>query len=200
MTGDALHPIVAAAADGELPPWADVSRKRAAHIERVRDLLAEWAGAAGLSDVDAARWRAVGTLHDALHDAPQDELRTQVPTAFRDLPGKILHGPACVVRLRGEGVTDEALLHAINYHTIGHPQLGDIGRALYAADYLEPGRPEDQPRRAALRSRMPDDIDAVVPMILKARLLEQITAGKQLRTETLEFWNAVASVSDERRA
>ena len=192
-----MHHLVEAAAAGQLPPWADVSTKRAEHIERVRLLLAEWAAAAGVTEEDAKRWCAAGTLHDALHDAPHKELRADVAAQFADLPGKMLHGPACVVRLRKEGVDDEELLHAIEYHTIGHPDLGPLGRALYAADFLEPGRPQDPAIRSALRSRMPAEIDAVVPVILKSRLLDQVNGGRRIREETLAFWN---SIPDERRA
>ena len=192
-----MHPVVEAAAQGTLPEWADVSRKRAEHIARVAALLGEWADALGLDDMDRKRWRAAGTLHDALHDAKPEHLRPTVPEPFRDLPGKMLHGPACVVRLKAEGVDDEPLLHAIEYHTIGHPALGTIGQALYAADYLEPGRPQDPATRTALRSRMPHEIDAVVPIILRARMLDQLMNGRRLRHETVEFWN---SIPDERRA
>src|SRR3954471_1310198 len=105
-----MHPLVEAAAAGRLPEWAQVSQKRADHIARVSALLGEWADAANLSDEDRKRWRAAGTLHDVLHGAKHDELRAIVPEIFRDLPGKVLHGPACVVRLREEGVDDEPLL------------------------------------------------------------------------------------------
>jgi 2-amino-4-hydroxy-6-hydroxymethyldihydropteridine diphosphokinase len=192
-----MHPLIEAAAAGSLPPWAEASRKRVEHIARVSALLGEWADALDLSETDRKRWRAVGTLHDALHDAKHDALRTSVPESFRDAPGKLLHGPACVVRLEQEGVDDADLLHAIMYHTIGHPDFTTIGRALYAADYLEPGRPQDPEIRAALRSRMPVEMDAVVATILKARLLEQIGDGKKLRPETVAFWNVT---THERRA
>jgi 2-amino-4-hydroxy-6-hydroxymethyldihydropteridine diphosphokinase len=192
-----MHPLIEAAAAGELPSWAQVSPKRAEHIARVTALIGEWADAAALDDTDRMRWRAAGCLHDALHDAPPEELRGIVPETFSDLPGRMLHGPACVVRLREAGVSDEALLHAIEYHTIGHPQFGDIGCALYAADYLEPGRADDVNTRAALRSRMPAEMQAVVATILKTRLRLQIDAGRRIRPETLEFWN---SIPDEHRA
>ncbi len=191
-----MHPIVAAAAEGQLPDWANVSNKRAAHIERVRLLLGEWADAAGLPAEDGMRWRATGCLHDALHDAPHDDLRLAVPADFRDAPGKVLHGPACVVRLRNEGVQDEELMHAILYHTLGHEAFGRMGCALFAADYLEPGRQQDPDVRAALRSRMPLEMDTVVPIILKQRLLDQVGNGRRIRMETLAFWNAI---SDDRR-
>lgn len=166
-------------------------------MQRVSALLDEWAVALGLDKTDRMRWRAAGLLHDALHDAPHDSLRDILSGSMRELPGKMLHGPACVVRLREAGVDDEDLLHAIEYHTIGHPHFSTLGLALYAADYLEPGRPQEQEERSALRSRMPSEMDAVVPVILKARLLDMIRTGRSVRPETIEFWN---SIPDARRA
>ncbi len=135
-----LHPVVGRAARGELPAWAVVSKERRQHMERVADLLGSWAEELGLAEAEGRRWRAVGYLHDALRDAPTRELRAGVPPKLADLPGRILHGPAAAERLRVEGVADGELLLAVAYHTLGHPALGTLGRALYAADFLEPGR------------------------------------------------------------
>ena len=44
-----LHPVVRAAARGELPDWAQVSGKRFAHMERVASLLRGWAEASSCS-------------------------------------------------------------------------------------------------------------------------------------------------------
>jgi 2-amino-4-hydroxy-6-hydroxymethyldihydropteridine diphosphokinase len=192
-----MHPLIEAAAAGRLPDWADVSHKRAEHIARVSALMGEWSDAANMRDEDRKRWRAAGTLHDALHSAKHEGLRAIVPDVFKDLPGKMLHGPACVVKLREEGVDDEALLHAIEYHTIGHPKFDVIGEALYAADYLEPGRQEDPLTRTVLRSRMPVELHNVVAIILRERMMYHITQGQKIRPETIAFWNAIA---DERQA
>lgn len=192
-----MHHLIEEAAAGRLPSWSNANARRQEHIARVAALLDEWAVKANLGDDDRRRWRAAGTLHDALHDAPEEELRPLMPSDLRDAPAKMLHGPACVTRLRAEGVDDEELLHAIMYHTIGHPRFGDIGHALYAADYLEPGRQQEPLQRAGLRALMPAAIDRVVPAILKARISENISRGLSLRPETVAFWN---SIPDERRA
>ena len=134
------HPIVAAAARGELPSWAEVSKGRRRHIERVGALLDEWADEAGLSESDRTRWKAAGWLHDSLKDGSGRALREIVEPSLRQLPTPMLHGPAAAELLRREGVEDQGLLLAVAYHTLGHPDLGRVGFALYAADYLEPGR------------------------------------------------------------
>jgi 2-amino-4-hydroxy-6-hydroxymethyldihydropteridine diphosphokinase len=96
------------------------------------------------------------------------------------------------VMLRREGVDDDELLRALAYHTLGHPELGRTGWALYAADFLEPGRDLKNEWRAALRARMPGEIAAVVKEILAARINFLIEHGRPVRRETVEFWNRVA--------
>ena len=183
-----LAPAVEAAARGELPEWTVASPKRREHMARVARLLSEWAEALDLSPVDRARWAAVGWLHDALRDAPPDELRAEVPEELRHLPGPALHGPAAAERLHD--VDDPALLQAIRYHTIGHPSLDRLGKALYLADFLEPGRDFDVEWRATLTARMPDEMDRVLLEVLGARLQHLVEVRKPIRPETAAFWSA----------
>ena len=187
-----LHPILADAGEGRLPPWAEVSLGRLDHIGRVAALMDSWAKALGVSDEERRRWRAAAWLHDALRDADPRQLRATLPEETRTLPGLVLHGPAVAERLRVEGVEDEAVLLAIAYHTLGHPALGRLGRALYLADFLEPGRGFEPLRRASLRARMPGSMEAVLRSVVGARLRHVIRAGHALSRESVDFWNAVS--------
>lgn len=189
---DAVHPLVRRAAEGRLPEWARAGKVRRGHMERVSKLMRRWAGLRGLPPDDVTRWSAAGYLHDVLREAPPDPLRALVPPAFRALPPSILHGPAAAVRLREEGVDDPELLHAVAFHTLGHRELGDLGRALYAADFLEPGRKLRPRWRSALRKRMPVELDAVVREIVGARLVHLVGRGSTVHPDTLGFWNALA--------
>jgi len=80
-------------------------------------------------------------------------------------------------------------LDAITYHTVGHPSLRSLGQALYAADFLEPGRKLRPKFRAALRDRMPGDLEGVMQEILGARIEHLVDRGKGIRPETISFWN-----------
>ncbi len=184
--------ILADAGEGHLPSWAEVSPGRLAHIGRVAALIDAWATALGLPDDERRRWRAAAWLHDALRDADPRKLRQAVPEELRALPGLVLHGPAVAERLRAAGVEDEALLRAIAYHTLGHPALDQLGRALYLADFLEPGRTFEPLRRAVLRARMPHSMDAVLRSVVGARLRHIVRAGHALSRESVDFWNVVA--------
>jgi HD superfamily phosphohydrolase YqeK len=180
------------AAAGELPPWAEVKPKRKAHIERVAALVAEWATARNVDEAERNRWVAVAWLHDAFRDAAPDSLRTLLAGEFADWPGPLLHGPASAAKLRAEGETDEGLLRAIAYHTVGHPDFDAAGRALFLADFLEPGRTFDPVGRAVMRSRMPHDENAVLRDVLRNRMAHLISSHKKIRRETVSLWNSTA--------
>ncbi|MGD8289408.1 MAG: HD domain-containing protein [Gemmatimonadota bacterium] len=180
------HPLVRAAADGRLPRWAVAGPRRREHIERVAELLDSWAERAGLGDDERARWRAVAYLHDALRDAPPEELRKWVD---EPMPDALLHGPAAAARLRREGVDDEELLDAIANHTVGAPTFSRLGRALYAADFLEPGRTFLPELRAELRARAPEDLDRVVRDVTRERIGDLERRGKPIHPRTEAFWD-----------
>lgn len=187
-----LPAVIERAAGGVLPSWAEVSEARRAHMERVAQLLAGWAADADLPEEDRVRWTSVGYLHDALRDAEPDALRRIVPPELADLPAAILHGPAVSERLRAEGVEDPDLLRSVAFHTLGHPEFGRLGRALYLADFLDPGRDFLDAWRAELRGRVPADLDGVAREVAGARIIHLVEAGMTIHPETLEFWNVLS--------
>jgi HD superfamily phosphohydrolase YqeK len=185
QTALGLSTLVREAAEGRLPAWTQAKPKRRAHMARVAGLMREWARAMGLPPDEVARWSAVGYLHDALRDADPDELRPVVPPAFRELPGKLLHGPAAAERLKG--VVDDEALDAVRCHTLGCPRFGTLGRALYLADFLEPGRTFSPEWTESLRRRMPHEMDAVLREVVEARIGHVEENGGTLHPETKAF-------------
>ena len=173
-----------------LPAWACVSDKRRGHIARVTELLDEWARALHLAPDDARAWHDAGRLHDALRDAPEDQLRALAgnPAGYTT---EMLHGPAAAARLAADGETRQELLDAIRHHTVGNPSWERLGRALYMADYLEPGRKFSRADRAYLASQVPHDFDATFRQVLRARLEWSLREGMRLFPEAVALWNAV---------
>lgn len=187
-----MHPIVEQVVQGISPGWMEAGDDRRLHMTRVGDLLATWARALDLSHEDRTRWQAAGLLHDVLRDADPKALRGRVPPSLAHWPDPLLHGPAAAERLRVEGVEDGELLTAVAFHTVGDPRFGRLGRALYAADFLEPGREFLRAWRAELATRMPVDLDEVVLEITRARIANRLDRGDPVLPRTLEFWNALA--------
>jgi len=187
-----LHPWVAAAAAGVLPDWAVARKKRRAHMARVAELLREWSEVRGDDPLNVERWSAVGYLHDALRDADPDKLRGALSTPLDQLPDEVIHGPAAADRLRLAGVTDEPLLTAIAFHSLGSPDFDDIGKALYVADFLEPGRKIQPKWRARLRTEMPGGLDAVARAVVRKRIQFLVKKWRPVPLETLGLWNILA--------
>lgn len=172
-----------------LPGWASVGERRRAHIERVTALLLQWADAMGLDADERAAWRDAGLWHDALRDAPEETLRALA--SMPDAPAELLHGPAAAARLEAEGETRTAVLDAIRWHTVGSPRWERVGRALFMADFLEPGRKFSRADRAFLAAQVPGDFEGVFRQVVRARLEWVLREGHALFPETVALWNGV---------
>lgn len=154
--------------------------ERRAHVERVAALVDEWAVAIGVAPAERERWRRAAWLHDALRDAP----------AATELD----HGPCCADRLAREGERDRGVLDAVRYHSLGCAGWEPVGRILYLADHLEPGRAPDREARATLRARVPAEHDAVLREVACRRIEWILRSGWPLAAATVDFWNALVSV------
>ena len=160
-----------------LPPWAVVTREHRAHIERVAALLAEWAGTMRVPEAERGRWLRAAWLHDALRDAPA--------------ANELEHGPRAADRAALDGEPDRGVLDAVRYHSVGYAGWDEVGRMLYLADYLEPGRKFGREERAALRSRVPAESDVALVEVARRRLTWAVSSGWPLPKETVEFWNSL---------
>ncbi len=172
-----------------LPSWAQVGDKRLAHIERVVSLLRAWSAAMRLGADDANAWIDAGRWHDALRDADEAELRDL--TGDRESPGGMLHGPAAATRLAADGEKRQNVLDAIRYHTVGWPRWDKTGRALYMADYLEPGRKFLNEDRNFLASQVPHTFDGVFRQVVRFRLDWSVREGNHIFPETVSLWNSL---------
>jgi HD superfamily phosphohydrolase YqeK len=177
-----------------LPSWAEVSPERAAHIERVVALADGWAERMRISAIERARWVRAAWLHDAFRDAAPATLDRWAGDG--PWPGSLRHGPASAARAAAEGETDRGILDAVRYHSVGWADWDMVGRVLYCADYLEPGRAFRREWRAAQADRFPDDAAGVVLTVAGDRLAHLIESGRPLIDPTVRFWNSLVAPSD----
>lgn len=176
-----------------LPSWAVVKPKRLEHIRRVAALLEQWSAALSLPAAERERWDRAGWLHDALRDAPLDQLRLLVPGC--DWDEELLHGPAAANRVLAEGDasawSDPEVLLAVRWHSVGCAEWGSTGRALYCADFLDPERTFDREARAALATRFPRDPDGVFKEIVTRRVQWTERSGWPLLEPTRNLWRSL---------
>jgi HD superfamily phosphohydrolase YqeK len=163
----------------ELPAWARVGKRRRAHIRRVARLVANWADEMGASPRERTRWLKAAWLHDALRDAR--------------LASGTTHGAAAADRAAKEGESDHGVLDAVRYHSLGYAGWDDVGKMLYLADYLEPGRKGRRKERARLARRVPHDRDGVLREIVAQQMEAWLRSGRAIDPRTLEFWNSLAA-------
>jgi HD superfamily phosphohydrolase YqeK len=172
-----------------LPEWAVVTPQRLEHIQRVARLAATWADQIGVPELEKHRWLRAVWLHDAMRDASSEELEKWAA----DAPGppELRHGPASAGRARAEGEDDRGVLDAVRYHSLGLAEWDMVGRILYCADYLDPGRRFQRKQRAELAQRLPDDPQGVLREVARARLSHIIESGWPVLEPTYRFWNSL---------
>jgi HD superfamily phosphohydrolase YqeK len=180
-----------------LPEWAIVTPKRIEHIQRVAELAAGWAEQMGVPDSERHRWLRAVWLHDALRDAPAEELAKWAAST----PGStaLWHGPASAAHAKAQGEVDRGVLDAVRYHSVGLAEWDMVGRVLYCADFLDPERPFDREVRRELAERMPTDPGGVLREVARSRILHLIKTGWPILDPTVRFWNSLVGAGSGSR-
>src|SRR3712207_917536 len=106
-------------------------------------------------------------------------------------PYTTLFRSAAAARLVAAGESRQAVLEAVRHHTVGCARWARVGRALYMADYLEPGREFGRGDRAFLAAHVPHDFDGVFRQVVRLRLEWALREGNPLHPQTVELWNSV---------
>jgi HD superfamily phosphohydrolase YqeK len=163
--------------------------ERMAHVHRVARLVSHWAEEIGVPDSERNRWLRATWLHDALRDASEEELIHWAPSSTGAI--KLRHGPASAARAKGEGEIDRGVLDAVRYHSTGLAEWDMVGRILYCADFLEPGRSFEQERRAELAARLPRDVTGVLREVARSRVTRLVEKGWPIPEPTYRFWNSL---------
>lgn len=179
---------VESAQDG-MPTWAIVSSRRREHVGRVAALVTQWTVAMRIPMDESRRWLRAVWLHDALRDAPEDEMRRWAPQV--EGPVELRHGPAAAARAELEGERDDDVLSAVRWHSVGWNGWAQTGRTLYCADFLEPGRDFARDDRAALANRFPDDPAGVLREVVRRRFDYAALQGWGHPPESIAFRNEV---------
>lgn len=143
----------------------------------------------GVSSRERRRWLRAAWLHDALKDAPTRAVRVLAGAAWG--APSLWHGPAAAARAARAGERDRGVLDAVRYHSVGYARWDSVGRMLYLADYLDPGRRHHDRRLARLAARVPADPDGMLRLVAAERIARGIADGWPLLPETVAFWNQI---------
>ncbi|MBR1912058.1 MAG: bis(5'-nucleosyl)-tetraphosphatase (symmetrical) YqeK [Treponema sp.] len=146
----------------------------------------------GLYGVDETKGYVAGLAHDMCKDLPDAEQlalaqedKEPISDAERNAPS-LLHGRAAAVKLRKEfGVTDSEVLEAVARHTLGGTGMCALSKIVYAADKIEPGRPQstDSYRKKLFGMNLNDMTLAV----LEENIAYLLSKGKKPAPESYAF-------------
>lgn len=141
-----------------------LSKKRFKHSAGVADSARHLAELYG---EDPEKAYLAGWVHDCAKEMTLPEMQEWVAKKGFKLDSymlgsrALLHGPAGSAYAELHyGITDEAILSAVFYHTTGQPAMTKLQKIVFLADYIEPSR--DFPGVAALRKLSEKGLDEAV--------------------------------------
>lgn len=168
-----------------------LSDDRFEHVLRVEETALELAEA---FEADLERVSIASLLHDVAKEEPSSEMLDLIISENLDLDllqygRQIWHAPVGVVQARRDfEITDEDILNAINHHTIGAPEMSDIEKIVFIADYIEPGRDFDGVKKA--RKLAKESLDDVICYKISETILDLTQNKKKIYPKAIDAYNA----------
>ncbi|HLV09473.1 MAG TPA: bis(5'-nucleosyl)-tetraphosphatase (symmetrical) YqeK [Halanaerobiales bacterium] len=168
------------------------SSKRYNHIMGVVEVSEKLAKREGAS---REKVRIAALLHDYAKNCPEEELtgiikdcNWSVDQVELEIP-ELLHAPASACLAEHEfRVSDEDVLEAIRFHTIGNPGMGLLAKIIYVADYTEPFR--NFPGLESVRKLSLRSLELAIIAICNNTIKYNIARGRVIHPNTLELRNS----------
>ena len=170
---------------------ARMSKQRFKHVLRVEQSALELAEK---YDVDREKSSIAALLHDVAKEEPDSEMRDLVISENLDLDllqygSQIWHAPVGAVQARRDfEITDEEILNAIKYHTIGTPDMTDVEKVIFVADYIEPGRDFEGVKKA--RKLAEKSLERVIQYKIRDTIVDLVARKKKIYPKAIDSYNA----------
>lgn len=138
--------------------------------------------------------RLAALLHDYAKDLNYEELLEVIEKSDWSIDEEeveipeLLHAPAAAFLAREDfGITDQEILEAIRYHTIGNPGMCLLAEIIYVADYIEPHR--DFPGVESVREQSRRGLGPAIITICNNIIKYNIDRGRLIHPNTLALRN-----------
>lgn len=170
---------------------ARMSKQRFKHVLRVEQSALELAEK---YDVDREKSSIAALLHDVAKEEPDSEMRDLVISENLDLDllqygSQIWHAPVGAVQARRDfEIVDEEILNAIKYHTIGTPDMTDVEKVIFVADYIEPGRDFEGVKKA--RKLAEKSLERVIQYKIRDTIVDLVARKKKIYPKAIDSYNA----------
>lgn len=136
-----------------------LTESRYAHSVRVAEYARHLANEYKEEGVSPALAYFTGLAHDICKKYSDEELVKLVEADGLGIDEvektrlNLLHGRAAAAVLRKKfGINDESVLKAVAFHTFGYEGIDALGKIIYIADKIEPGRPNTENFRKMIKS------------------------------------------------
>lgn len=153
-------------------------------------------------DLDEEKAAVAGLLHDCARNIKGIEvfrLCSKFDIVVDNVTAaqpELLHGPiGAVIAKKEYGVTDESVLRAIYYHTIGHEDMEMLEKVIFIADYIEPGR--DFPGVEKIRNVAFQDMDKAMVMAFDSTLKHIISKGALIHPDAINARNFIINMKSK---
>ncbi len=144
--------------------------------------------------LDPAKAGLAGLLHDCAKGLDRGESerllkRLRLDPLERALPA-LWHAPLGALLARSlYGIQDREILEAIRFHSTGSPRLGALGRILYVADFIEPGR--DFPGLGRLRGLARENFSKALKGVVAGKISFLAQKGMRIHPVSVQFYNSL---------
>lgn len=168
-----------------------LSEKRFAHVMRVVDTAIVIAKTYGINEEQVM---IAAVAHDITKEKTLDWHLNQL--ALRNNKDQfilttepVMHSITGAYYLEDEyQVTDQVILKAIMYHTLGNPDMDDVAKVIFIADYIEPQR--KQPGVEELREMVgKKSLNEIVKVIVTREIEYQTASNMKVHPDTKELFN-----------
>ncbi|GAF65992.1 bis(5'-nucleosyl)-tetraphosphatase (symmetrical) YqeK [Alkalihalobacillus trypoxylicola] len=144
---------------------------------------------------DPKKAELAAIFHDYAKFRDKNEMRDLVKKKLKwqDLlhyGDELLHAPCGAYYVQHEiGITDYDILDAIAYHTTGRPEMNELEKIIFLADYIEPGRQFKGVEEVRIIAQT--DLDAAIIQSLENTIAFLLRRRQLIFPDTLATYNAL---------
>ncbi len=146
-------------------------------------------------NLDKEKAEIAGLLHDcAKNFSKKDMFKFVEEHKIEVLPKelehlKTLHAPLSAYTAQNEfGVTDEEILAAIRYHTIGRKEMSDFEKVIFIADKIEPNTREPEKQEEVMSVLYSDNgLNRAMALLFQATINYLRSQNKEVDEQTIEI-------------
>jgi predicted HD superfamily hydrolase involved in NAD metabolism len=183
----------------------NMSSKRLAHCERVMETALKVAKTHG---IDQKKVRQAALLHDVCREWKMEDLKKELPKTGIKLNADELECPGiwhafvgALVAKNELSISDDEILDAIRWHSIGKADMGPVAKCVYLGDILEPEREgwnEHPETFKAISSATEKNIDTGMLLAVAHKIQLSIGYGTVIPVRSIELWNKLVTLGKSR--